>query len=252
MIRFLRSGLVLLALAGVLALGAACGSDDGDDDGSDEPTATSEAPGDGDEPTATDDGGSGSGDASDELDALAEEFGDREMKVTYDLTSSDGTTTTYTIYWKSADSWRVDFDADGATTSMIASGGLAYICSSDGAGGGQCIESPGGASAIPVPFFGALTQENGLAGLITGAFAGVDVDTSEETIAGRDASCYKVSGSVAGDEGYAEICSGDGILLRWSGGSAGADATIEATAVEDTVADADLELPYEILQIPGT
>ena len=250
MIRFLRTGLVLVGLAGVLALGAACGSDDGDDGGSDDPTATSEAPG-GEDATATSDGG-GSGDAGDALDALAEEFGNREMKVTYDLSSSDGTTTTYTIYWKSADSWRVDFDSDGATTSMIASGGLAYICSSDGAGGGQCIESPGGASAIPVPFFGALTQENGLAGLITGAFAGADVDTSEETIAGVNASCYKVSGSVAGESGYAEICSADGILLRWAGGSAGVDATIEATAVEDTVADADFDLPYEILQIPGT
>jgi hypothetical protein len=58
---------------------------------------------------------------------------------------------------------------------------------------------------------------------------------------------------VEGQSGSAEYCfNDDGLLLRLDGGSeGGANFTLEATSVEGSVADADLELPYDVLDITG-
>jgi len=136
---------------------------------------------------------------------------------------------------------------DGQATTIIAAGGSSYICA-DAGGQGQCIESPG--TQIPVPFLSSFIDPDAYESFIAGSFAGLDIDRSDRTIAGQDAQCYSASGVVGGEEGQSEFCfSSDGVPLRISGGGGGSEFTMEATAVEEAVSDADFELPYDVIDL---
>ncbi len=246
--KYIRLWIILAATLGSILL-FACGGDD-DDNNDNGPTATTSSDGANETPEATDDQGA-SGNSGDELRDLAAGLAEHEAKIAYDFSSSAGGTSSsgsFTLYWKPPDTWRVDIDMDGSQSTLISREGKSYICSSDG-GTGQCIESP---VAAPLPFLGLFTNPSSLADLVDTELGGIDFDKSSEQIAGQDATCYSASGSVQGQAGSAEYCfNDDGLLLRLDGGSAGATFTLEATNVEGSVADADLELPYDILQIPG-
>jgi hypothetical protein len=224
--------LLLLALVGGLFV-AACGGSDDDDNG-DEPTAV-ETMADGDT-TPSDNGDNGSSSIED----FAGDLDVGEMTVSYDVTSA-GETSTFKVYWKDGTHWRLDIVSGDSSTMIIQNDDGSFFCDPSSE---SCISSPGGVSAIPIPFFAAFTQENGLANYVTGAFGGFDAETSNETIAGHDATCYKVSGVAEGESGFAEICAADNIVLRWEAGSAGDSVKIEATSAESSVSDSDLELPY--------
>jgi hypothetical protein len=205
----------------------------------------------------TDDGSSDNGDggSNSELQNLASGLGDNEAKIAYDFSSGTGepdSTGSFTIFYKSAEAWRVDMELSGDTATFITKDGTTYMCTGDGSGGGQCLAYPG---AFPLPFLTYFTEPDALAGLITAETGGLDFSKSDDTIAGQDAICYSASGSISGQEGSAEYCfSDDGMLLRLDGGSdVGGAFLLEATSVEGSVSDADLELPYEILDItiPG-
>jgi hypothetical protein len=219
------------------------GDDDDGDNGDAAPTATEEA--------ADGDGDGETGDASQEIQELAGQWAERDIKIAYNFSSTAAGTTssgTMTLYWKPPD-WRMDFDLDGSTGTIISAGGTSYFCSESG-GEGQCLESPV-ESAAPIPFLSSFTDPGEFNSLVTGTFSGVDVDRSERTIAGQDARCYSVSSDIAGAEGDSEYCfSEDGVvlLISFSGGATG-DFSLEATSVEGEVADADLEPPYEVLDI---
>jgi hypothetical protein len=241
--------LAVLALAGG-ALLVACNGGDGDDDdgdGGEGPAATEPADGGDDVGNGGDDGG----DASGELSDLAGQWATKEAKISYDFTSSSGGTEsggTFTLYWKPPDSWRLDITVDGEATAIISTAGASYICT-DAGGQGQCLETP--ATQIPVPFLGSFLDADAYESLVAGTFAGVEVDRSEETIAGQDAQCYTASGAVEGEEREGQFCfSSDGVPVRMSVGATGSEFTMEATSVETSVADADFEPPYDILQIP--
>jgi hypothetical protein len=256
MARSFRLGLVIVALlAGSLAL--ACGGgggtsdDDGDGNGNgDQPEASEGADGD-----ADGDGDGDGGEGQDELRKLAEEFGVREVKIEYSFSSAgDGSPDdegTMTLYWKPPDAWRVDISSSGGDVILINSDGTSYLCTSDG-GTGQCLESPLG-DLIPIPFLSVFTDPNGLNDLIDVSLAGVDVDRSDRTIAGQDATCFSISGTIDGETGATEYCfREDGILLLVRAGAEGSgEFTMEATNVEDSVSDSDLEPPYDVTEIPG-
>jgi hypothetical protein len=247
-VKYIRLWIVLIAALGA-TFAFACGSDSKDDTGkTPAPTsATSEGNGTDQTPNATDDGSSGS--ANDELSNLAAGLTGHEAKIAYDFFTTGGgadTSGTFTLYWKSADAWRIDFDASGAQATYITKDGKSYICT-DAGGEGTCIASP--TSAMPIPF----ADPSALSGLINTEAAGIDFNRSKKDIAGQSATCYSASGSVSGQSGSAEYCFADsGLLLRLDGGSeAGSTFTLEATSVDSSVADADLELPYSVTEIPG-
>ena len=243
---------LLMAVSGALLY--ACGSDSNDDsdDGGNRPTAAATSD-DGSSPT--DDGSSdnGDGDSDSELRNLAAGMADKEAKIVYTFTSSEGgtdSTGSFTLFWKPPASWRIDMDMEGEVATIIEKEGTTYICAADGSGGGSCFASP---TTLPLPFLGLFTDPNALTNLIDTEIGGINFDKSEETISGQDVTCYSAEGSVEGESGNAEYCfNDDGLLIRLDGGSdAGASFTLEATSVEGSVADADLDLPYEILEIPG-
>jgi hypothetical protein len=231
----------------------ACGGDDDDDDGGNggEPTAE-ETMDDGGEPTDGGEPSDGEGDINEELRNLAAGVADQEAKVAYNFTATGGgedTSGTFTLYWKPPSSWRFDMDMDGQATSIISKDGTSYICSGDGAGGGTCFASP---ATFPFPFFTYFTDPNALTGLVDSEVSGVDFDRSSDSIAGQDVTCYTAEGTVEGETGSGEYCfNGDGLLMRLRGESADGSITLEAESAEGTVPDADLELPYDIMEIPG-
>ena len=243
----LRAILLIVALiAGSIAL--ACGDSGGDDP--DEPSADEEVDGD---PDGDDENGDdeSTGDASSDLLAIAEDFGAEEFKIEYTMVTgvaeNDGT---ITIYWKPPDNWRMDMSIGGSAISMLNVDGTPYICSSDD-GVEQCLESPLG-DTLPVPFLSIFTDPDGFTDLIDTTFAGVDVDRSDRTIAGQDAACYSISGDIEGETGSAEYCFGDsGVLLLLRAVIEGeAEFSLEATSVEDSVSDADLEPPFDVVESP--
>lgn len=236
---------VFAILAGATLL--ACKSDKKKtDDGGNGPTATQST--DGVDQTPVDGDGNGDGTSAD-LSELAGQWATKQAKIVYDIASSDGSVGgTYTVYWNPPDEWRLDATSEGSTATFIKTGGSTYVCSADGSGGGQCLDSPG--LTIPVPFLGAFFDAGQYESFVEGSFAGVDADTSEETIAGTGANCYAVSSNVTGAESEFEFCaSDDGLPLRVRVSAGGVGYTFEATSAESSVADADFELPYDVLDL---
>ena len=253
----LRLALMIVALlAGSLAF--ACGGGDGtsdDDDTGDQPEVSEGVDGDDADSGGGDDGAEG--DLEAELREFADEFSVREVKIEYTFsTSGDGSPDdegTITLYWKPPDAWRVDISTSGADVILINSQGTSYMCTSEG-GFNQCLETPLG-NVIPIPFLSVFTDQNGLNELIDMSLAGVDVDRSDRTIAGQDATCFSVSATFEGETGAAEYCfREDGILLLLRAGGADAEGAgefiMEATNVEDSVSDSDLEPPYDVSEFP--
>jgi hypothetical protein len=155
---------------------------------------------------------------------------------------------TFTLYWKPPDSWRVDITLPEGNSIIISTGGVSYVCS-EAEGSGQCFQSP---VAAPVPFLTAFTDPGGIGSLADATFSGVDVDRFDETIAGQDGRCFRASGTVEGETGSGEYCfTDDGLLLRIRGSAQGSTFSLEATDVGGSVADTDLQPPYEIIEIPG-
>ncbi len=252
----LRLGLMIVALlAASLALACGGGGGTSDDDGGGEQPEASEGA-DGDEPDTDRD--RDGGDLEVELRELAEEFAVREVKIEYAFsTAGDGSPDdqgTITLYWKPPDAWRVDIFSSAVDLILINSDGTSYLCTSEGSAG-QCLESPIG-DVVPIPFLSLFTDPNGLSDLIDVSFAGVDVDRSDRTIAGQDAACFSISGTIESETGAAEYCfREDGILLllraRGSDAEDSGEFALEATNVEDSVSDSDLEPPYDVTEIPG-
>jgi hypothetical protein len=245
---------VLLPVAALLAatLFFACGGgDNGDDGDTEQPTATEQVDAGGETPQDAD--GDADGDAASSLRNLAGQFAEQEAKVAYTFsTTSAGETMdgSFTLYWKPPDSWRMDISSPDGDATILLTGGSSYLCTAEG--GGQCLQSPLG--NIPVPFLSYFTDPNGLTDLVDTSLGGADVDVEESSreIAGQDATCFSVSGTIEGEQGSGEYCfSDDGILLLVSASSDQGDFQLEATSVEGSVSDADLEPPYPVQEIPG-
>jgi len=237
-------GVLSVALVASLLMMAACSSDDDDEedgDGDSSPTAT-ESTDEGDEtPDATD-----REDAASLLEALTGESGEVVAKVAYDFsTTTDGTTSTSSmvIYSRPGESRTDLVDTDsGETTSFISTEDATYLCT-----GEQCIGYPAGGGVNPVPFVSQYANPSAIAQLVAG-YRGIDIDQSEEEIAGLDATCF----SVAQAGTTVSWCYGDeGLLLRSATESATGSFEMEATEVDLEVSDADFEPPYPVTTIPN-
>lgn len=239
-------------LAGALLV-AACGGGGGDDDdgNGDQPDATEQVDNGDDEPN---------GDANADLRRLASEFGNRELKVSYLMTTTsivDGEEVveegTITFYWKPDVGWRMDLAfGDEGTVAFITANDTTYSCF-EGDGESQCLEVPLG-EELPVPFLSFLTDPGEFDDFIDSSVLGLGLDfsRSERSVAGRDAECFSAEGTIDGEDGQVEYCFADGIvlLIRTSGGGDfGGAFSLEATEISDSVSDSDLEPPYEVIDL---
>jgi hypothetical protein len=249
---FLWYALIAVALlAGALFVACGSDSDDNGDADADEPTAEQTIDGD----NGSSDDSDGSGDSGD-FRAFAERFGISEVKVEYNFTSFDAAEDfegTMTLYSKPPDKWRMDIGAPDGDIAMINDGDATFMCASEG-GEGQCFESPIN-DAIGIPFFSIFTDPDEFDNLVD-ISPGVDVNESSREIAGQDATCFEVSGTIDNEEGEAEYCfRDDGVLLlvRASGSTndGGGEFSMEATSVSDSVSDEDFEPIYDVLDIGG-
>jgi len=235
------SALLSVVLAAAMLGVAACGGDDEEADGGDSrPTAT-EGTDSGDEtPDATD-----GGDAASLLEALTGESGEVVAKVAYDFTTTtNGTksTSSMTIYSRPGESRTDLVDTDsGETTSFISTEDATYLCT-----GEQCIGYPAGGGVNPIPFVSQYANPSAITQLVAG-YRGVDIEQSEEKIAGLDATCFSVE--QAGTT--VSWCYGDkGLLLRSATESSAGSFLMEATEVDLEISDEDFEPPYPVTTIP--
>ena len=246
--RWVLTGLVIVALAFLLAA-TACGSDNGGNDktGADtSATPAEETPG----------ASQLNEEVSKKLKDLSEEWAKTSAKATYDITSKTSTGVTETIvilYW-APPKVRVDLsDVAGGTnsqTSDIATPDKTYSCSQEG--GGQCLAYPPSSNVLDaLPFLSAFDP-----GTIEAALSQpsdtLKIESSNEEIAGNDASCVSANGVIAGQEGSAKWCFGSNGLLLFESSSDAAgtsEFTLQATDV-GKVSDSDFDPPYPVTEVP--
>ncbi|MPZ24333.1 MAG: hypothetical protein GEU28_12540 [Dehalococcoidia bacterium] len=263
--RLLLPVALLLSLA---LLAAACGDDDDDSDADDEETveeeateaeeeetetATEEEATEEEEPESTpseettaEEGGGASGDTA-EFEEILGNLDD--FRAAYQLEGA-GFTGSATLY-QSGGNFRMDFEGDDLTGTLIVTDTDSYICSDDvgGEGGeGFCLAFPGGEELgdTGVPFSQIFSDI--LAGTDE---AGVSLsDAEDREVAGEEASCFNVSSTEDGLESETLVClSSDGIPLLIEGTTEGEIYSMEATSVSDDVSDADFEPPYPVQEL---
>ena len=240
------AGLVVLVLAIVLIV-ALCsgGGDDGDQSAGGLPTATESTEDEGggeetSEPTTEQEE-----DAAAALQDLSGAYEGATARVTYDFTSlSFGQSTTGTmILYSDPPNARTDHKntSTGETISFISKGDQSFVCTE-----GQCFAYPVGAAVNPIPFVSQYAEPGAINSIVAGV-AGVDVQTTEEEIAGIDARCFHLA-SAGADLTW---CFGDdGLLLLGASKSADVEFEMRATEVNRNVADADFEPPFPVTEFP--
>jgi hypothetical protein len=244
--------LALSAFAlGALVLAAACGGDDDDDDDdgdSSSPTATrtsDSTDGDDDDDGGDDDDDSGDDDPFADLEGFTGDLESVDWFVAYTVTT-DGEESTWRIYSKGENS-RYEFGDDEGSFISIVTPQASYTCS-ESAGEGFCFEGEGGVGGGN-PFAGIFTAFASAEALqaYAGAFAGVEIDTSSENIAGVNASCFSASGDFDTDSGSIKWCFSDsGLLLLALYDFDSGVTEMRATEFRDNVPDDVFEPPYEL------
>jgi outer membrane lipoprotein-sorting protein len=230
--------LVVLSLAVfALCLAVACGGD-GDGGG----TAT---PGGG---TATPGGSPTASATTNELQALSTEWEKTTAKVSYDVTSTSvsGTDKSTVTLYRSPPDWRMDISSSSQGNEiLIVAGGAVYDCSTQ-TGADACISYDPSQVDVSAPL--GIFDPNAVADNISG----LNVDRSEETIAGEAATCFSVTLTTEGSTSNSRWCfASDGTLLQFTDTSddpASANLTVEATSVNRNVTDADFDFtpPYPV------
>jgi hypothetical protein len=241
----MRKVLVFLTIAALAAgMLAACGGDDDDSSGAasnnNDKSSTTKA--DDDNSDTTD---STTGNA--EYDALLKKAKTASYRVTYQNEDGDQQ---FTI---SQDPPKSAFVTDDGSR-FVRDGDSAVSC--DGSGSdAKCFKLPGGAAGIDqmmTGFFGAyaaLLASDDTHGL------GFDVSqTSDETIAGRNAKCAQIEpgklAGAAGADGHVKYCvdSETGVLLLAETEGNGETSKIEATEFGDPEAS-DFEVPDDVTDL---
>src|SRR3990170_8530967 len=251
--RWAMKGIVLVvALALLVALLAACGSDSG---GGKTPAA-GDTPSSGNTPasgqTPTDGNGGGGDSGLSDLERLASQAAEEFTgKITYGITTEVGGQTTeqeWTLAQPPPDSRFEIVSNEGgqeSRTIVIQTAEKSYVCTSAG-GSEVCLESD-----QTDQYTSLFDQIFAVPQSIAGGIGNVGlVDESEREIGGVNANCFSVDTAALGG-GASELCfSDEGIMLFLRSESAGTGFTFEAKSASTDVSDADFEPPYEILEIP--
>jgi outer membrane lipoprotein-sorting protein len=238
-----------LSLTAALLALTACGG--GDDNATTTVTPTL-APGQTAGPTAEPtDTPSDTGDIASQLAALGNDIETVTAKVTYTDTSSSGDQTTLTIYSKSPNSRYDTVDSDGSSSAYISTPDVTYICSSSADQADQsCFSSPGtGTGSAGLGLFGGFFSPAIVQAMAAAAqAAGIDINKTNETIAGTDATCFEGTESGSTDK----FCFSDsGILLETQTTDSSGTSGMVATAVSEDVSDSDFQPPYPVSTLPG-
>ncbi len=254
--KWLLLTLALTAAMVIIAL-SACGGDDdddgGDDAGDETPAATQDG-GNGDHATATPadhDDGDGGGDAAAALADFASDYEGFTGMVKYEAKNFSGDAAGFSsmaIYQTEGYS-RIDIESADGNVILIDTPDASYMCAEN-----QCLQYPAGDSA-----------GNSLAGLtelfdpgsIEDSFGDlgddVNIDVSDEEIAGVDATCFSAEGDLdpetPGDES-GEVCFAEGgLMLRLTFESGGESGTFEAVEASSDVSQSDFEPPFEVIDL---
>jgi outer membrane lipoprotein-sorting protein len=198
--------------------------------------------------TATPGGSPTASNFATELQALGVEWQKTAVKVSYDMTSTSGGSTEETSLTLSRrlPDWRMDVSSSSQGDEVvIVAGGAVYDCTTE-SGVSQCISyDPSQVdSSGPLEIFDPSATATNLSGL--------NVDRSEQDIAGEAATCFSGTSTTEGSTSKTEWCfASDGTLLRFtdtSGDPASANLTVEATSVSRNVTDADFDFnpPYPV------
>lgn len=232
-----------IAASLILATGlVACGSGDSGSAGarsSDSPsTSVAQAP-------------SGLADVS----ALARAWSTKTAKIGYSfqvITAGEAaeTVTKYTIYRMPPSSSRWDIEATGNTSIIISDGDKGYYCFQ-----GTCVENQANATnpIEQMPFFGWFGTPTAISDQLA-AFAGIEAETHEETLAGVDSTCFTYSMGRMETASTVELCmSEDGLVtrVRSTSGAQGSDEgfLLEATEVSSEVSASDFDPPYRVVRL---
>jgi hypothetical protein len=235
--------LFVLAAAFALIAAACSGGGEGEDQAAqDQPAAEEEEKG-------------GGGDRG-ELAGLAQQWDETSASITFEVTGEGFPPGEMILHWKPPGSWRTDFSTQEGESIFISAGDTSYLCGS-GIGDQEagCFEAPG-SDAQAVPFAGLFTQPEALVEQIDAAPGGADIERGSETIAGEEASCFRVTGADESQGGLAWCFASDGILLRTAAdapgteGEGGGQFVLEATSVKRKVADDAFEPPFPVMEIP--
>jgi len=233
-----------------LALFAACSSDGDKKNDNNDATAQATAP-------AGDNGDTGDGgDSGDngELVDIAHKFADSSFRGEYKMTGTPDETFgegTLVLYKSGRDRLRFDISAeqDGETTEivLVQTPDNNAFCLKNAAEFGALLGIADGE--------GVCFNNDPTGGEAAGDFSDIVdeiengdweiIETSERSVAGEDAKCYKTRDS---DGNVSDVCfSDDGFLLSAteSDGSG-----LEATDVSGDVSDGDFDLPYEVRELP--
>jgi hypothetical protein len=179
-----------------------------------------------------------------QFDALLQKARTAKYKATY--SNTDGSS--YTIV---NDPPKAAF-INGTTAMYQGSDGKTVSCSGTGATA-QCMEVPGGTGLITMIQSALGPWAMLLQNIPSGLF--VDVQTTNKTIAGRDATCTTIDASklVPGQTGSLEGCfdSALGIFLSGTTTSGSTTSSITATDVSTSVTDADTTPPAKATATPS-
>ena len=245
-----------VGLAALLLVAAACGGDDDDKKtdggGTAAATRTSES-GAGHEatPAGGEDGGGNEEDIFGQLEDLGSDLENVTGKVTYNIAEDDGSTTSMTFYAKPPNSRFDTTDSSGTTSIIISTPDTMYICDSDSQ---SCVGYPGSGDTSSLGAFGAFLSPDVIGTYIQLAdAAGVDVNKSDESIGGIDATCYSWEDDTSGDVERFKLCfNDDGIMVYEEIVSGGSTTKLTASEASSDVSDSDFEPPYDVttLDIP--
>jgi outer membrane lipoprotein-sorting protein len=249
--------LFLLALTAALFLvvASACGGDDDDDDGGDNGGATATESTDGGDdggdetPTATnDDSGDDSSDEDifSQLDDLTNELDSVTGQISYDITDADGSVSSMTFYAKPPNS-RFD-TTDGTTTSIIIyTPDSTYVCDSDTE---TCLATPSSGDTGALGLAGAFLGSDVLSAYVAVAeAAGADVNKSDESINGIDATCFSWD-DTSTDIGKGKFCFNDaGVMIYQETTDDSGTSKLEATDYSGDVSDSVFDPPYEVTDL---
>ena len=83
--------------------------------------------------------------------------------------------------------------------------------------------------------------------------AGIDVNQSDENIAGGDATCFSWDEDVSNDITKGKMCFNDAgqLVLLESEEADGSKSSMRATEYSEDVSDSDFEPPYDVTDLPA-
>ncbi|MEK7247457.1 MAG: hypothetical protein AAB092_03200 [Chloroflexota bacterium] len=254
--RWLTLAMVIFSALALLAF-AACGGGDDDDDSGGDNTATATRDGGDDGGDATDapnDGGDNSDDPFADLADLSDNLEGATGKVAYTQTDTDAdgnvTSSTFTIYSKPPNSrWDSgDPDDPSATTILISTADTTYSCT---VADETCVSFPGGGGGSAGLFGGLFSAQVITSYVSIFEAAGVDVNHSDENIAGDDATCFSWDEDVSNDISKGKMCFNDAgqLVLLESEEADGSKTSMRATEYSEDVSDDVFEPPYDVTEL---